>query len=134
MRAENAGTALRADFTTVSIAGALRTQRRIVSEAASLQGEGDVVIDWKQSNVVDLRLVGPSRLLFRNHLPGQHFTVIVRNPGGHAVRWPDAIVWPAGFASPENASLLRCGFLAIEDMILADVPIVYPNAGPVHQK
>ncbi|MBR9974223.1 MAG: hypothetical protein KFF77_01460 [Bacteroidetes bacterium] len=117
------------DFTTVSIAGQLRTQRRIVSEAAVLRAEGDIVIDWKHSNVIDLKLVGPSRLLFRNHLPGQHLTVIVRNPGRHPLRWPDAIRWPEGSTPPPAAPLLRCGFLAIEGLVLADAPMKYPNTG-----
>ncbi|MBE0644395.1 MAG: hypothetical protein IH600_09980 [Bacteroidetes bacterium] len=120
------------DFTMLNVAGQVRTSRRMFADAAQLKGSGEMVIDWKSSNVIDVRIEGPTEVSFRNADPGQLLTIVLRNPGAYTVHWPGELLWPEGMKPPRPAPLLSLHFLAIQGMILAEAPTVYNASGSTH--
>ncbi len=113
------------DFTSMSIHGQILSDRRMVSRASVLRVRSKARIDWKSSNVVDVHIEGPVALSFINMLDGQRLTVVVRNPGGHAIQWPGDVRWPGGRMPSPQSTLLRYNFLAIDGLILAEHPLEY---------
>lgn len=107
------------DFTRLTVQGQIVSERRMASRAVVLRAAGAAIIDWGASNVIDLHISGPVEFSFRNTLPGQRLTLVIRNPDGHALTWPTTLRWPSG-NSTANTALQSLELLALDDIILAE--------------